>query len=340
MKRIALSFGLLGALSVGLLSCAKSEKGFTIRGEAPEGQEIAVLVYDTPAGEPVRDTVKVVDGRYAFCGKVDDVVPGSILFPREGEKPQRVGIYVENAPLTVLGDHRVTGGPNNDFSEVLHSATDTLDRNAPDFRQNLIRVIGECVAAHPDVEVAAFIYYIYNQDTPTDAYEEGFNRFTDKVKNSEMARRAREEIASRKATAPGVQAPDFTLNDPDGKPLTLSSLRGQYVILDFWASWCKPCRESIPGMKELYAKYHEKGVEILGISDDNKEESWKKALEEEQMPWPQVIDEFPEKNRPARVGTLYGVHYIPSYFLLDKEGRIIGRMDHDGLVAELAKLLD
>ena len=203
MKRIALSFGLLGALAAGLLSCAKSEKGFTIRGEAPEGQEIAVLVYDTPAGEPVRDTVKVVDGRYAFCGKVDDVVPGSILFPREGEKLQRVGIYVENAPLTVLGDHRVTGGPNNDFS---------------DFRQNLIRVIGECVAAHPDVEVAAFIYYIYNQDTPTDAYEEGFNRFTDKVKNSEMARRAREEIASRKATAPGVQAPDFTLNDPDGKP--------------------------------------------------------------------------------------------------------------------------
>ena len=314
--------------------------GFTIRGMAPEGQEIAVLMYDTPSGELVRDTVKVVDGRYVFSGKVEDVVPGSILFPREGEKPQRIGIYVENAPLVVLGDHQVTGGPNNDFTQVLHAATDSLDRNAPDFREQLTRVMGECIAAHPDVEVAAFMYYIYNQDTPTEAYEEGFNRFTDKVKNSSLAQRAREELAARKATAPGVEAPDFTLNDPDGKPFALSSLRGQYVILDFWASWCKPCRNSIPGMKELYAKYHDKGVEILGVSDDSKEESWKKALEEEQMPWPQVIDEFPVKNKPARVGSLYGVHYIPSYFLLDKEGKIIGRFDHDGLAAELARLLD
>ena len=339
MKRIALSFGLLGALAAGLLSCAKSEKGFTIQGEAPEGQDIVVLIYETPAGERIRDTAQVVDGRYIFKGKVDDVAMGQLIFPKEGDKPERVSLYVENAPLKVDGIH-VTGGPNNDFIMELFSASDSLDRTDPASRDRFTQIMNERIAAHPDVEAAAFMYYLYNRDVPVETYEEGFNRFTDKVKNCELARQARDEIASLKATAPGVVAPDFTLNDPDGKPVTLSSLRGQYLLLDFWASWCKPCRQGIPGLKELYAKYHDKGFEILGVSDDSKEEAWKQALAEENMPWIHVIDEFPVQYKPSRVGTLYGVHYIPSYFLLDKEGKIIGKMDHDELAVKLAELLD
>ena len=210
----------------------------------------------------------------------------------------------------------------------------------PAYYEKVQQAINDCIAKFPDAEAAAYMFDVYGKETSLEEYEAGFNNFTDKVKNSFLAQGAREELASRKATQPGAEAPDFTLNDPDGNPVTLSSLRGQYVIVDFWASWCKPCRAGVPDMKKLYAKYHPKGLEIIGVSDDNNHDAWKKAIEQDQTPWIHVVDEFPVENKPARVGTLWGVHYIPSYFLLDKEGKIIGKMDHDELAAKLAELLD
>ena len=338
MNHRILFYFCLCVLAAGLVSCNKS-KGYRIEGEVSDSTTFAVLRYNTPDGAKVRDTVQVENGHFRFEGEVPDVVMGEILLVREGQDPVRQPLYVENARLKLV-DGKVTGGPNNDFMRFLDEVSNDLDPKAPDYRERVFALMNEHIQSHPDVEVAAFMYFLYNRDTPVDAYEEGFNRFTEKVKNSDLARQAREEIVVRKATAPGVVAPDFTLNDPEGKPVTLSSLRGQYVLVDFWASWCKPCRQGIPGLKELYAKYHDKGFEILGVSDDIKEEAWKTALAEENMPWIHVCDEFPEKYKPSRVGTLYGVHYIPSYFLLDKEGRIIGKMDHDELAAKLAELLD
>ena len=191
-----------------------------------------------------------------------------------------------------------------------------------------------------DVEASAYMYRIYNSDLPFEELEAGFNRYSEKVRNSFLAKDLSEELAARRATIPGAEAPDFTLNDPEGNPVTLSSLRGQYVIVDFWASWCKPCRAGMPAMKELYAKYHDKGLEIIGVSDDNDHDKWRQAIEQDQTPWIHVVDEFPEENKPARVGQLYAVHYIPSYFLLDKEGKVIGKMEHEELEAKLAELLD
>ena len=338
MNHKILFYFCLCALAAGLVSCNRT-KGYRIEGEVPDSTTLVVLRYNTPDGTMVRDTADIADGHYCFEGTVPDVVLGDILILREGREPFRQFLYVENAPLKVA-DGKVTGGPNNDFMRSLDEVNDDLDPKAAGYRERLTELMNEHIYSHPDVEAAAFMYYLYNRDTPVETYEEGFNHFTEKVKNSDLARQAREEIVARKATAPGAVAPDFTLNDPEGKPVTLSSLRGQYVLVDFWASWCKPCRAGIPGLKELYAKYHDKGFEILGVSDDSKEEAWKKALEEEQMPWIHVCDEYPVKNQPSRVGNLYGVHYIPCYYLLDKEGRIIGKMDHDELALKLAELLD
>ncbi len=211
---------------------------------------------------------------------------------------------------------------------------------APRYYEAQEKAIADCISRFPDVEAAAYMFGRYNSDASTEDYEAGFNQFTEKVRNSFLAADAREELASRKATMPGALAPDFTLNDPEGKPVTLSSLRGQYVIVDFWASWCKPCRAGMPAMKELYKKYHPKGLEIIGVSDDTDHNAWKNAIAQDQTPWIHVVDEFPVENRPARVGLLYGVHYIPSYFLLDKEGKVIGKMEHEELEAKLAELLD
>ncbi len=132
-----------------------------------------------------------------------------------------------------------------------------------------------------------------------------------------------DNLAKRKAVSPGQVAPDFTLLKRDSTPFTLSSLRGKYVMIDFWASWCHPCRQAIPHWKKVYAEYHPKGLEIVSVSDDARWADWKKAMDVEKMPWTQVCDEFPVKNEPARVGSLYMTTFIPFYVLLDKEGKIL-----------------
>ena len=291
--------------------------------------------------------------------------------------PEKVVDYGQYGGL-VYRDCKVAGGPNNDFALALDKAQDialTLDEYkdlAADYKklgemgytdmaayqaasqalqekyadkmqgysEVTQQAIRECIEKYTDVEAAAIMYYRYNNQLPLDEFIAGFNRYSEKARESFLAKDAREEIAARKATQPGAVAPDFTLNDLEGNPVTLSSLRGQYVIVDFWASWCKPCRAGMPAMKELYAKYHKKGLEIIGVSDDTDHDAWKRAVEQDQTPWIHVVDEFPVENKPARVGELYAVHYIPSYFLLDKEGKIIGKMEHEELEAKLAELLD
>ena len=110
------------------------------------------------------------------------------------------------------------------------------------------------------------------------------------------------------------------------------------VLLDFWASWCGPCRGSIPGIKKVYEQYKEKGVEIVGISCDRTAEPWRKAVEEDQSPWIHVIDFANEKNG-GRVAAKYAIHYIPTLYLLDKEGKMIGKINHHELGDKLKELL-
>lgn len=131
--------------------------------------------------------------------------------------------------------------------------------------------------------------------------------------------------ASKKAAHPVVNkpAPDFTLKTPDGKDLALSSLRGHVVLVDFWASWCRPCRATIPHLKEIYTKYHPAGLEILSVSLDANATAWKRAMEQEQMPWPQVVDTYEEEAASAKVAGIYGIQYIPYVLLVDKEGKLL-----------------
>lgn len=130
---------------------------------------------------------------------------------------------------------------------------------------------------------------------------------------------------AQKANPPKLhkEAADFMLPTPAGENLRLSSLRGQYVLVDFWASWCMPCRAEIPHLKELYAQYHAAGLEIVSISIDAHTEAWKKAMGQEQMPWKQVMDSYSGTGNYSDVAGGYGVKYIPYTLLLDKEGQVI-----------------
>ncbi len=118
----------------------------------------------------------------------------------------------------------------------------------------------------------------------------------------------------------GMTAPDFTMNDTEGKPFTLSSLRGKYVLVDFWASWCGPCRGENPNVVIAYNKYKSKNFTILGVSLDEKKEPWLKAIKDDKLEWKQVSDLKYWSNATVQ---LYGYESIPYNVLLDPEGKVI-----------------
>lgn len=124
------------------------------------------------------------------------------------------------------------------------------------------------------------------------------------------------------ATAVGQAAPELVLPGPDGQPVALSSLRGRYVLLDFWASWCKPCRAENPRLVQLYEQYKDKGFEVYGISLDESKDKWLKAVAADQLPWVQVADLQGFKGTAA---TAYAAQAIPLTLLLDPQGRIIAK---------------
>ena len=123
-----------------------------------------------------------------------------------------------------------------------------------------------------------------------------------------------------KSVAIGKMAPDFTQHDPDGNPIQLSSLRGNYLLIDFWASWCGPCRRENPNIVSAWEKFHDKGFDILGVSLDNSRERWLKAIEDDKLTWTHVSDLKYWSNEAA---ALYGISSIPGSLLLDPQGIII-----------------
>ncbi|POY36003.1 TlpA family protein disulfide reductase [Solitalea longa] len=123
----------------------------------------------------------------------------------------------------------------------------------------------------------------------------------------------------------GFMAPEIQLNDINGNPISVSSLKGKYVLVDFWASWCGPCMQEVPELTNLYATYHGKGLEIYGVSLDNDKNRWQQATKNHQMNWIHVSDLKKWESQPLES---YGVDAIPANFILDKEGKIIAKNLH------------
>lgn len=162
--------------------------------------------------------------------------------------------------------------------------------------------------------------------------EELYACLSEEVKDSYYGREMRKQLD---AMLTGKQAPGFTLKDAEGKEYSLNQLLegNQYLLVDFWASWCGPCRKGIPEVKEFAKKYAGKGLAVLSISIDTDRNAWLKALEEEQMPWINLLDD-------AGVSKQYGVKGIPSVFLLKADGTVLfEKLYGEAIGRELKKAL-
>ncbi len=175
--------------------------------------------------------------------------------------------------------------------------------------------------------------------------EELFNSLVPHVQESSMAAGVREELENMKRVRPGMSAPEIVASDINGESFRLSDLRGKYVILDFWASWCKPCRAANPHLIELWNKYHAKGLEIVCVaSDDGNFDKWREAIDKD------GIGMFHHLLRGLKrtdkgydhsndLSGVYNVHVLPTKYLIGPDGKIIGQMSTEEITEKLAEVL-
>jgi peroxiredoxin len=190
---------------------------------------------------------------------------------------------------------------------------------------------------NPASYVAPFVAQSLHYQKEAKEIEELLAKLDPMLDATTLVASMKKRVEVLKSVAVGKTAPDFTQNDPEGNPISLSSLKGSYLLIDFWASWCGPCRRENPNIVRAYEKYHDKGFEILGVSLDNSRENWLRAIEDDKLTWYHVSDLGYWSNQAA---ALYGISSIPSSLLLDPEGVIIAKnLKGKDLHEELEKLL-
>lgn len=191
-----------------------------------------------------------------------------------------------------------------------------------EFNKGQVERLGTFIKLHPNSFTA--LYLLNNMITvvPADKAQLYYSELTKTYKTTSYAVNIEKSIEAKNITAIGKIAPDFEQPDTLGKMVKLSDFRGQYVLVDFWASWCIPCREENPNVVKAYNSFHEKGFTVLSVSLDQpgKKEAWLNAIHHDQLIWTQVSDLKFWNNAVAK---LYGIQAIPQNFLLDKDGRII-----------------
>ena len=182
-------------------------------------------------------------------------------------------------------------------------------------------ILDSLVANYRDsYAVALIINNLLARQRSADEVEGMYAGLTPRIKASYPGRKLKATLDRMKTTEEGGMAPDFTLSGPEGREVRLSDFRGKFLLLDFWASWCGPCMKEIPGLKDVYAEYHEKGFEILSVSLDDKLEKWTEAIKRLDMGW---VHASSLKGWKCPVAKMYSVTGIPAMFLLDRDGKIL-----------------
>lgn len=358
MKKIPLFLLFLFPLAV------LAQKGFTIKGKVGklDTPAMAYLQY-TVAGKTVNDSAAIKKGKFSFKGSVDEPTNSVLKVKHHAGDTVRnradwTMFYLENATMKVeaadsIKHAKVKGSTvNNDNYELdawmkpvmdqmaalrkewtgkkRQEPVDSAYDQAAATMQRLMKegkaVNEKFIASHRDSYVALMAFrrssLEYNFDPATAETE--FNKFPETLRSTELGKKVAEKIDLAKRSVVGVTALDFELTDTLGHHVKLSDFKGRYVLVDFWASWCVPCRAENPNLVKAYDAYKDKNFTILGVSLDEavSRKAWLRAIRTDGMTWPQVSDLQGWKSSAAK---LYGIDAIPSNFLVDPTGKIIAR---------------
>jgi peroxiredoxin len=223
---------------------------------------------------------------------------------------------------------------------AIRASYDSFIKVATDFDKTFIKDNGDYTFSALTLERLT-----KSRTTDADEIETLYNSLSDDVKKSRAAKKVEAFVnanKNKKKTVPatiGNIAPDFSGLTPEGKKLALNDIKAKVTIIDFWASWCKPCRVENPNVVKLYEKYHDKGLEIIGVSLDNtgQKDRWVKAIAQDGLTWPQISN---LKGWKEPVAVQYGVRSIPATFVLDETGKIVDtRLSGKALEDKVKELL-
>ncbi len=343
-------------LSIGLFSCTEQEQGnITLAGSLPQAitEKEAYLYRVTPQNAVPIDTVTInEDGSFNMVSNVDEL--GFYQFGVSLQNRINLGLQPnEKVELTFTNSrledgYSVKGSPesakiqeiislqikafqkSDSINQVMQRAGQSNDvqtyMQLNGLAQAEAKRYSERLASFAEDNASSIASLIAIQQLNPEEY---YSTFETVITGLEPTMTGHffydgiaEQVKAMKSVAVGVEAPELSFENPKGEIISLSSLRGKYVLIDFWASWCKPCRMENPNVVRTYAQYKDKGFEILGVSLDKTKDAWVNAIAADGLTWPQMSDLGGWQSQPAQI---YGVRSIPATVLVDPDGIIIAK---------------